>query len=133
MFATMRGMKNTIFIGLCAVVLLSASCRRSDIREAEIHIPEMRNRECAMIIIQALSRTPGVKMKNMDDVKIDFETRRVTVEYESLHLARKNIEFAVANAGFSANGVPANKKAAEKLPPQCKGPKAEPVNTKNDS
>ena len=125
-------MKNMLLLMVVGVAVLCVSCRRSDMREAEIHVPDMKNGECAQIVINALRRTPGVRIDDPNKA-IDLQTRRVTFQYESLHLALKNIEFAIADVGFSANGVPANKEAAAKLPAGCRGATAEGVATKNDT
>ena len=51
--------------------------------------------------------------------RVDLAERKLAVTYDSLILSRKNIEFAVADAGFAANQVPANVEAMKKLPPEC--------------
>ena len=39
----------------------------------------------------------------------------MTVTYESIVASLKNIEFAIADAGFNANDIPANAEAAARL------------------
>ena len=53
-------------------------------------------------------------------IQPDRATRTVTVAYDSLKLSLKNVEFSIAKAGFDANNTPANKKAADNLPPECR-------------
>ena len=55
-----------------------------------------------------------------DQTRVDLEKRAVTVTYDSLLTALKNIEFTIANAGFQANEVPANTNAVNALPPECR-------------
>lgn len=98
-------------------LLLVVSCRQTDVRTFTINVPDMKNRACATVIVKALSSTVGVK--GGSDIKVDLVARTVTVDYESLVTAKKNIEFAVADAGFNANSVPANPEAVTKLPPEC--------------
>lgn len=77
----------------------------------------MKNQACAQVVVNALGRQEGVQPGKVD---VDFARRVVTVQYDSLMTARKNLEFAVAEAGFQANEVPANALAAGALPVECK-------------
>lgn len=113
-------MKARVWITTAASLILMVSCRQKDIRTVEIRVPEMRNRACMEVVARAISRVPGVNKKT---VAIDPDTRVVSVEYDSLKLALKNIEFAIAKSGFAANDVPANENAAKKLPDACKAGK----------
>jgi len=101
---------------LIALVLALLSCRKQDVRTVRLHVPDMQNDACEKIVVGRLKSVSGVKAET---VRVDRPTRTVTVAYESLVLSRKNIEFAVAEIGFSANGVPADTKARAKLPPEC--------------
>ena len=38
-------------------------------------------------------------------IKFDAAARRLTLRYDSMQIAKKNIEMAIAGAGFTANGV----------------------------
>jgi copper chaperone CopZ len=100
-----------------AGVLAVAGCRKQDIRTVTVSVPDMRNRACANIIGNALSQQMGVKPKEM---KFDVDLRTVEVSYDSLFVAKKNIEFAIADVGFAANEIPANTNAAARLPAQCR-------------
>jgi copper chaperone CopZ len=112
-------MKRRLLIMLAGVgILLSgASCRQHDYRTLTIEVPEMRNDACVRVVGKSLSRTPGLQPKSF---KADIEGRTVTITYDSLLVADKNIEFKIARAGFEANGIPADAKAAAKLPPDCR-------------
>lgn len=59
-------------------------------------------------VSNALAKQDGVF-----DESIAFHQNNgsVTVRYDSMKLARKNIEFAVAEAGFGANDIPAKRAA----------------------
>jgi len=102
---------------LCLVVALCASCRKQDLRTFTIHIPDMKNQACSSIIVNALMREQTIRG---DDIKVDLAAQTVTVKYDSLQRAQKNLVFAVAKAGFSANGVPTDPEAQKALPPECK-------------
>ncbi|MBT3192940.1 MAG: heavy-metal-associated domain-containing protein [Verrucomicrobia bacterium] len=100
---------------VCLGLLLGCvSCRQHDYRTLTIHVPEMRNSACERVIRGAISRTPGLKQES---IKVDLAARTITVTFDTLLAADKNIEFMVAKAGFEANGIPADKKAAAALPP----------------
>ena len=94
-----------------------AGCRTRDDRQAVIHVPEMKNKACAEVILQALARVPSVQRQS---VRLDAQRRRVTLTYDSLNMSLKNVEFAIAEAGFTANEVPASAEAAKALSPECR-------------
>jgi len=103
-----------------------ASCRKSDPRTVHIFVPGMKNQKCAELVARAVAMEltddkPGLAsaVLNMGAVRPDISSRTVTVQYESLKLALKNIEFAIAEAGFDANEVPADPEAQRNLPPEC--------------
>lgn len=105
----------------CCIIVLAgmfvfAGCRKEDIRTVTVSVPELRNTACAKIIGDSLSKQMGVKPEKL---KFDLTSRTVDVTYDSIFIARKNIEFAIADAGFKANEVPANTNAAAALPPEC--------------
>jgi hypothetical protein len=112
-------MKKILFIVTASLLVLTVSCRRTDVRTLVVNVPEMRNSACAQLIVKKLSTQVGVKKGN--DISVDLVARTVTVQYESLLTAKKNVEYAIAAVGFSANAIPANKDAASKLPKECKG------------
>jgi copper chaperone CopZ len=109
-------MKKALAAAILTAVL-AAGCRRSDIRTFDIHVPDMKNQACATVIVNALMREQGV---GGDRVRVDLERRTVTVTYDSLQRAQKNLVFTVARSGFEANGVPASPEAAAALPPECR-------------
>ncbi len=106
--------RTVLFALLCVV---SLSCRQHDYREIVMHVPEMKNDACVRIIANSFVRAPGI---NRESIRYDVPLRTIRLTYDSLLIAEKNIEFFVAKAGFSANGIPANAKAAAALPPECK-------------
>ena len=40
-----------------------------------------------------------------ESLRFDASARRISLRYDSMKIAKKNIEMAIAAAGFSANGV----------------------------
>ena len=108
----------SILFGVLLLALSGSSCRQHDYRTLVINVPEMRNQACVREISKALARSPGLTRRN--SVKFDIPKRQITVTYDSLLTANKNLEFLVVKAGFEANGIPADKKAAAALPPDCR-------------
>lgn len=98
-----------IFIFIITVCVVS--CRKQDIRTVVVEVPQLKNPECAKIIQDAFMRHPGVQ-----SVRPDFQAHKVTVTYNSMVVALKNIEFIIAGAGFDANDTKAFPDAVKKLP-----------------
>lgn len=112
-------MKQKLLTTACLALLcvVSSSCRQHDYREIVMDVPEMKNDACVRIIAKSFVRAPGL---NPESIRYDVPSRTIRMTYDSLLIAEKNIEFFVAKAGFSANSIPANAKAAAALPPECK-------------
>lgn len=96
--------------------VLGSSCRQQDVRTFDINVPGMHNQACADVILRAINGVQGVRGAQ---TRVDLSARKLAVTYDSLILSRKNIEFAIADAGFAANEVPANVEAMKNLPPEC--------------
>lgn len=110
----MNNLKCFLWIMLAVV---AAGCRRQDVRDYVIDVPGLKNAACVEVVRTALQKTAGVKNET---VVFDLKRRRVRLEYESLQLSVKNIEHAIAKAGFEANGVPPEPKAQAALPAECR-------------
>ena len=100
-------------------------------RTVTIQVPAMKNSACADRVIEAIgrelysgpdqdvSRQRIRDMLSSGEAVVDLTNRSVTVRYDSLRLSLKNLEFAVAEAGFDANNTPASEEAVKALPPEC--------------
>ena len=99
---------------MLAFVLVS-SCRQQDVREAILKTPGLKNQACAKIIQDAFMRQPGIV-----SIRPDFQKREITVKYNSMVIALKNIEFTVAAAGFDANDTQAPTNIVAALPRECR-------------
>ena len=111
-------MKRASWVALAVLVIgagLAASCRTKDIRTVTVSVPEVKNAQCETVILNALKGADGVVGGS-----IRFGKDGVTVTYDSMKLALKNLEFVIADAGFTANDTPANPAARAALPPECK-------------
>lgn len=100
---------------LIAVSALASACYRQDVQTFTISTPQMKNRECADIIAEAARSCKGIQ-----EVEFDIEDKSVQVTYNSLMLAEKNVETAIARAGFDANSILAFPAARGKLPDKLK-------------
>lgn len=107
--------KNLAFGLLVISLLLSVSCRMRDIRTVIIDVPQLRGEECAQRLHALLASVDGV-----DGGKLVFEPGRITVTYDSMKLALKNLEYLIAGVGFQANATPANPEARQRLPERCR-------------
>lgn len=97
-------MKKTV-TAVALALLAFAGCRQKDVREFTIEVPALALEAHAAVerdVNEALAACVGVEMAS---VSVDSANRRVTLKYDSMQTAKKNIEMAVAQAGYTANGV----------------------------
>ena len=93
-------MKTTCLI--CVLVaLVAAGCRRVDERDFTVSIPAMTAADVSAISA-ALQRYAGIDKSSL---KFDHSAKTLTLRYDSMQLAKKNIEISIAQAGFTANGL----------------------------
>lgn len=102
---------------ILAVVAALASCRQSRPREVAIDVPAMGGTACGEIVSNAVVATDGVYR---DSVRLDLTQRKVNVRFDSMRVAVKNIEHAIADAGFDANTIPGREEARARLPADCR-------------
>ena len=90
---------------IMSVVMLSGiaviGCRRVDVRDFTVTVPSMTQEDVSMIQ-SALSVYGGIDHASL---KFDVKSRTVKMKYDSMQLAKKNIEMAIAKIGLEANGV----------------------------
>jgi periplasmic mercuric ion binding protein len=98
-----------------ALAIGALSCRSQDIRTKTIQVPQMTNDHCAKIVTEALSRAEGIVPEG-----IKVGPQSVTVTYDSMRTALKNLEFSIAGAGFDADEIAADPKARAALPADCR-------------
>jgi copper chaperone CopZ len=103
-------MKHFLILATFGIVILSG-CRVSDYREMTVNVPGMASEADAQRILAALSPLNGLDKNN---TTFDLSGRTVRVRYDSMQVARKNIEIAIAEAGFDANTIKAIPKATTK-------------------
>lgn len=76
-------------------------CRRTDVRDFTISIPAMAPGDHAAVT-GALAMYGGV---DKSSYVFDDAAHTLTLRYDSMQVAKKNLELAIAKAGFEANGV----------------------------
>ena len=94
-------MKHAASFLACAIVLAVAGCRRADVREFSVSIPGMTPDD-APAVSAALQPYAGIDKSSL---VFDPASKTLKLRYDSMQLAKKNIEMAIAKAGFTANGV----------------------------
>ncbi len=96
----MTAMKKTAFI-LLALALVVVGCRRADVRDFTVSLPSTTIND-QPAIAAAIAMYAGIDKSSL---KFDPQTKTLALRYDSMQLAKKNIELALAKAGFEANGV----------------------------
>ena len=86
---------------IMALCLLETGCRRTDVRDFEVSIPAL-TADNEAVVRQAIARFGGI---DKGSLKFDLKAKKLTLRYDSMQLAKKNIELEIAKAGFEANGV----------------------------
>lgn len=104
-----------LFVFCSGFVLLG--CRQHDWRELEIEVPEMHNEAAIRLVMNAMGQAPGIRPGT---VVVDPHARLIRFEYNSLLVADMNFVHLIADAGFTANGIPGNQEARENWPPEVR-------------
>ena len=90
-----------VIVAIMLLCMLETGCRRTDVRDFEVSIPALTV-ENEAVVRQSLARFGGVDKASM---KFDHKAKKLVLKYDSMQLAKKNIELAIAKAGLEANGV----------------------------
>ena len=97
--------------GVVVLAVCTMSCRQKDIRTVTLNVPGMTNEAAAASIRKILAGTHGVYQRvgeSATPVKTDLAAGTVTVTYDSMQTAIKNLEFAIATNGYATINVPVN-------------------------
>jgi len=95
-----------VFTVLLLVSLSLCGCRIKDERELVIDVPHMRTEQDVAKVRSSLLSLRGVHLKT---AVFDARSHKVTVRFDSMVVAYKNIEIAIAEAGYDANEIDAVK------------------------
>lgn len=91
----------TISLICTLIALVLVGCRRVDERDFVVSIPSMTEADAA-VVTDALKGYAGIDKSSL---VFDYTKKTLTLRYDSMQLAKKNIEMSIALAGFTANGV----------------------------
>jgi len=99
-------MKNITATVRCVALSVLATmsilgCRRKDERDFEIKVPEL-TRANATQVVRPLAAYEGLVEGS---ISIDPDSHVVRLRYDSMKVAKKNLEMAIALAGYEANGI----------------------------
>ena len=89
-------------VWIAAVALVVAGCRVSDVRDMSINLPGLQSDEDKAKITQAIETLPGIQKESL---RFDLQAKTLTLRYDSMQVAHKNVEIAIAEAGYDANGI----------------------------
>ena len=89
------------FAALAVACAAAEGCRRTDVRDFEVSVPAL-TAENEAVVRQALARFGGIDRSSL---KFDHKAKKLSLRYDSMQLAKKNIELEIAKAGLEANGV----------------------------
>lgn len=109
---------NFLFAALCAA-FLAPGCRVRDVRTATVRTQGIASDEGLAVATAALKALPDSRLTNkrgdkrtcFEVVSFDRATGDLTVRYDSMKIGVKNIEEALARAGFDTPSFPADPKA----------------------
>ena len=93
------------FSALLLTLVLTAGCRREDIRTVTVEIPSLNATNQAQIVDAFLIRTPGMPQKVYDGIdgtslKFDFDRKTLTLKYDSMKIAQTNIRMLIQDHGI---------------------------------
>ena len=78
-----------------SVLLLLSGCRRTDVREMTVSMPELVEADKAKVVA-ALAKYAGVEKNSF---KWDMSAKTLTLRYDSMQIAQANIRYAIDEKG----------------------------------
>lgn len=102
-------MKYLYLVFAFAGLLFTSSCREADVRSMTVNVPGLASDSDVQRIRKALAPLNGV---NKEQAVFDVQGKKIVLTYDSMVIAKKNIEIAIAEAGYDANGISAIKPAS---------------------
>ncbi len=110
----MKMLATKLWIGFSLIAVL-AGCYRNDTRILTFDVPGLKSEDCAAILQQAMGKIEGIEA-----AEADIGNRKLTVTFNGLKLATKNVEYVIAGAGFDVNDTTAPQQARNNLPEGCR-------------
>ena len=96
-------MKRMMMIALA--LLAFAGCRQKDVRDFTVEVPALVQGNEASVTEAIRGALAGCCGIDMSTLEFDSANHCVKMRYDSMQTAKKNIEMAIAKAGYAANGV----------------------------
>ena len=90
----MKVMKSLFVLAAAAVLALAGGCRREDVRTFDMEVDSL-SASNAPAITAALSKYGGVRKET---VAFDYEKKTVSLEYDSMQVAKANLRMAIEAA-----------------------------------
>ena len=78
-----------------SVLLLLPGCRRTDVREMTVSMPELVEADKAKVVA-ALAKYAGVEKNSFE---WDMSAKTLTLRYDSMQIAQANIRYAIDEKG----------------------------------
>ena len=96
---------NKMIIAAALALLAFAGCRQKDVRDFTVDVPALVQGSEAKVTETIHSALAGCCGIDMSTLAFDSTNHCVKMRYDSMQIAKKNIEMAIAKAGYVANGV----------------------------
>lgn len=84
-----------------AILAVILGCRREDVRDYTIEIPELTDANKAHVV-EALAKYAGIKK---DSFKWDMAAKTLTLKYDSMAIAKTNIRMAIEEKGLKVKNT----------------------------
>ena len=96
---------NKMIITAALALLAFAGCRQKDERDFTVEVPALTQENAAAVTDTIRGALAGCCGIDMSTLEFDSANHCVKMRYDSMQTAKKNIEMAIAKAGYVANGV----------------------------
>ena len=96
---------NKMIIAAALALLAFAGCRQKDERDFTVEVPALTQENAAAVTDAIRGALAGCCGIDMSTLEFDSANHCVKMRYDSMQTAKKNIEMAIAKAGYVANGV----------------------------
>ena len=96
---------NKMIIAAALALLAFAGCRQKDERDFTVEVPALTQENAAVVTDAIRGALAGCCGIDMSTLEFDSANHCVKMRYDSMQTAKKNIEMAIAKAGYVANGV----------------------------
>ena len=92
-------MRSACVLALFAALAVLGGCRREDVREMTVLMPELKEADRAKVA-ESLAKYQGVRK---DSYVWDMAAKTRTLRYDSMKIAQANIRYAIDEAGVKVS------------------------------